>query len=186
MDFPLKIESERIELNGIVAPTFELAKEVYAYIEKSRTHLERFLPWVDATKSPEDEFIALNSFAQGFDKKTNFAYFIREKHTHQFLGAVELMNVDTKKLSGEIGYWLSIEACGKGYMLEAVKALEKVAFKQGLNRIVIRNDTKNLKSANVSKNAGYLLEGVLREYELDQKTGKFRDVNLWSKLKSEL
>ncbi|MBO4284693.1 MAG: GNAT family N-acetyltransferase [Alphaproteobacteria bacterium] len=185
MNFPKKIKSNRIELTGVHKPTFELANEIYHHIEESRAHLEVFLPWADTTKSPEDEFVALKDFAQGFDQKTNFAYIIREKNTHRFLGCIELMNVDTKNLSAEIGYWLSKKACGNGYMLEAVRALEKVAFEKGINRIVIRNDVKNIKSAHVARNAGYHLDGVLREIRFNDKTKQFDSSNVWSKLKSE-
>ena len=95
------------------------------------------------------------------------------------------MEVNQKHKSGEIGFWLSKNARGKGYMTEAVKALEAEAFKQGLNRIVIRNDIENLPSVNVAKNAGYHLDGVMRQERFSEAKNRFRDSNIWSKLKSD-
>ena len=70
-------------------------------------------------------------------------------------------------------------------MQEAVRCLEKTAFEKGLNRIVIRNDTTNMRSVNVAKNCGYHLDGVLRQDKWNDVTQQFRDTNVFSKLKSD-
>ena len=87
--------------------------------------------------------------------------------------------------SGEIGYWLSNDAVGHGYMQEAIKALQAEAFKLGFNRIVIGNDTTNARSVGVAKRAGYHLDGVMRQDCWDDFHNRFRDTNVWSLLKSE-
>ena len=70
-------------------------------------------------------------------------------------------------------------------MQEAVRALETEAFQAGINRIIIRNDTQNLRSARVAKKAGYTLEGIMRQDAWDDYHKRLRDTNIWAKLKSD-
>ena len=63
--------------------------------------------------------------------------------------------------------------------------MESEAFKNGINRIIIRNDTLNTRSAHVTERCGYVLEGVMRQDCWDKYHNCLRDTNIWSKLKSE-
>ena len=80
---------------------------------------------------------------------------------------------------------MSNDAVGHGYMQEALKILEKEAFNAGLNRIWLWNDTQNIRSVNVTKRLNYHLDGVMRQDAWDEVHQRFRDTNVWSKLKSE-
>ena len=184
---PQKITSERIVLVRPYPPTFKLAEEVFEKVELSRETLQKWLPWVPGTKTPEDEYThwLVNWAQQHWNEGHGFAYLIRDKKTKAVLGAIDLMQVDEVNKSAEIGYWLSNDAVGHGYMTEAVRALESVAFKLGLNRIMIGNDTENTRSVNVPKHCGYHLDGVLRQDKWSEALQSFRDSNVWSKLKSE-
>ncbi|MBQ4472489.1 MAG: GNAT family N-acetyltransferase [Alphaproteobacteria bacterium] len=184
---PQKITSERIVLVRPYPPTFKLAEEVFEKVELSRETLQKWLPWVPGTKTPEDEYThwLVNWAQQHWNEGHGFAYLIRDKKTKAVLGAIDLMQVDEVNKSAEIGYWLSNDAVGHGYMTEAVRALESVAFKLGLNRIMIGNDTENTRSVNVPKRCGYHLDGVLRQDKWSEALQSFRDSNVWSKLKSE-
>ena len=167
-------------------PTFELAEEIFEKIDLSRKTLRDWLPWVDGTKSPEDNFIGwVVSQARKWKEGKGFAYLIRSKETKAILGAIDLMDCNETHKSGEIGYWMSDDAVGHGYMTEAVRALESKAFQHGFNRVVIKNDTQNTRSVNVPKRCGYHLDGVLRQERWDARWQSFRDSNVWSKLKSE-
>ena len=77
-------------------------------------------------------------------------------------------------------------AQGKGYMTKAILLLEKTAFDNGFNRMEIRNDTQNIKSANVAKRAEYRLDGVMRQDRWNPYYKKIADTNVWSKLRSDL
>lgn len=186
MNFPNKIDSERIFLERPYPVTLELAKEIYAGVKSCRSYLGEWLPWANATYSLEDEMSYLKDWCEAhWENGEGFAYLIREKETKKFLGIIDLLKVNQKHKSAEIGFWLLKDETGKGYMSEAVKALEKEVFKQGFNRIVIQNDTQNTPSANVAKNAGYHLDGVMRQDRWCEDKNRFRDSNIWSKLKSD-
>ena len=187
LKMPEKIASERIILLRPFPPTFELAKEIFEKVELSRKTLRDWLPWVDGTKSPEAEYTnwLINWAQQNWNEGKGFAYLIRHKKTKAVLGAIDLMDYNEKHKSAEIGYWLSDDASGCGYMTEAIHALENVAFKKGLNRIMIGSDVQNERSMNVIKRCGYHLEGVLRSNMWDDRWQSFRDTLIGSKLKSE-
>ena len=187
MQLSEQIESERLILKHPLNPTFELAKELYAVVDESRETIREWLPWVDKTNSPEDEFSGylMGLYKKNWDNKTGCAYLIYHKETNRFLGVVDLMHISEENKSGEIGYWLGDKATGHGYMQEAVRALETEAFQAGINRIVIRNDTQNLRSARVAEKAGYTLEGIMRQDAWDDYHKRLRDTNIWSKLKSD-
>ncbi len=183
---PKQINAERIVLKGLTTPSFKLAKSLYAVVDKSRDTLREWLSWVDNTRSADEYMHFLVEWCQTHWKtKAGFAYMIMTKETNQILGCIDLFHVSQENKTGEIGYWLASDAVGHGYMQEAVHALEDEAFKAGINRIEIRNDTKNLRSAHISERCGYVLEGVLRQDAWDEYHQRWRNTNVWSKLKSE-
>ena len=186
MKLPEQIESERIILKKSV-PSFELAKKLYAVADKSRETLREWQPWVDKTNSPEDEYThyLVEWCQKHWDEGTGFAYLIVLKETEGIIGCVDIYHISKEDKSGELGYWLSNDAVGHGYMQEALKILEKEAFNAGLNRIWLWNDTQNIRSVNVTKRLNYHLDGVMRQDAWDEVHQRFRDTNVWSKLKSE-
>lgn len=185
MEFAETIETERIILKQPV-PSFKLAKEIFAAIEESRENLEPWLPWCKNTTKAEDSYGFLKDWCEkNRSDKTGFAYLIHEKSTGKYLGCIDFMNVSETHKNGEIGYWIRKSAEGKGYMSEALKVFEKELFEKGVNRIYIGNDTRNTRSINVVKRAGYHLDGVLRQNRWDDYSQSFVDSNVWSKLKEE-
>lgn len=185
--FPDRFESNRLILERPAPIGFPLAEEIFEAVEVSRESLRPWLPWVDKTHSAEDELLYfLHDYAdKKWQAKTAAPYLIRHKETKAFLGVVDIMDLDSPQKRGEIGYWLSDKAVGFGYMTEAIHALEAQAFELGIHRIVIRNDTLNLRSAATAKRAGYRLEGVMRQDVWIPERQAWRDTNLWAKLQSE-
>lgn len=186
MFFPYKIIGERVYLQHPQRPTFKLAQELYKVVEASRESVLQWLPWPEKINSPEDEFLYLQNWVhQSWQDRKGCTYIVRDIKNKKILGVLDFLHIDKDNKSGEIGYWLSPSAVGNGYMSEALKILEQVIFKQGYNRIVIRNDTRNTRSVNVAKNSGYHLDGVMRQVRYLPKEKRFIDINIWSKLKDE-
>ena len=187
MKLPEQIEAKRIMLKGLNKPSFQLAQNLYDVADQSREQLRVWLPWPDKTHSAEDEYTHyLVEWCQAhWEAEVGFAYAITKKDSEQILGCVDICHISWTDKSGEIGYWLANTAVGHGYMQEAVHALESEAFKAGINRIIIKNDTRNLRSAHVSERCGYALEGVMRQDAWDEYHGRLRDTNIWAKLRSD-
>ncbi len=185
MSFPEKIDGERIVLERAV-PTFALATELLELVDESRDDLLPWLSWAEKNTAPEDEYgYLLNWCDKHWQDDEGYAYVIRKKADGKLLGTVDFMKIDREWKCGEIGYWLRSSEVGNGYMHEAVALLEKEVFKQDFNRIVITNDTRNIRSANVAKRAGYHLDGVLRQDKISEVEKIFVSTNIWSKLKEE-
>lgn len=187
LDMPARIAAERIVLERPWPATPELAGEIFAAVESSRATLRLWLPWIDTTLRPEDELAYLaGPCAEGWERKRAFRYAIRLAATGEFAGFAALETVNERHRAGEIGYWLADAHVGHGYMRESVLALEGAAFAAGLNRLVIRNDTRNVRSVRVALATGHRLEGVLRQEHWDDVAERFVDSNVFSKLASDL
>ena len=151
-------------------------------VDKYRLFLREYLPWVDKTNSLQDVSNATDMFIDMWNKKENFAYYIILNSTEKLAGSIDIHNIDYDNHSAEIGYWLSEDYNGNGYMADAVQLIEKQSFEAGLNRIYIRCETENLPSCRVAERTGYKLEGTHKQMLL--KNDRFRDVNCYAKLKN--
>ena len=167
-------------------PGIENAEMIFNVVEKNRKHLRSWLPWEKLTKTSLD---SLKFLLETVEKNREVVYgvFVHDV----YVGNIGIMNMSNSfekpNQYGEIGYWLSNEYGGNGYMVEAVSLLEKESFKKlKLNRIQIRCDIDNIPSAKIAEKSGYFLDGELREIEYSKELKGFRNFLMFSKLKSEL
>jgi len=80
----------------------------------------------------------------------------------------------------EIGYWIRASAEGSGYVTEAVRLLTDYALDSAkANRLEIRCDELNVRSAAVLKRLEYVLEGRLRN-EMTNADGRLRSTMVFS------
>ena len=178
-----KISGQRIELRR---PIFnrETAEKIYAVIDRCREDFLPWLGWVKGTNSPDDILKFLEMTDNAWKNNTQFVYEIY--HGEKFLGLISIINVVFQHHRAEIGYWLDTNFTGHGYISEALVLLEKELFTNDFNRIVIHTDVLNQRSANVAIRAGYHFEGILRQNIYSQALERYRDQNVFSKLKSDL
>ncbi|HBP26844.1 MAG TPA: RimJ/RimL family protein N-acetyltransferase [Alphaproteobacteria bacterium] len=175
-EFPRIIPAPDFQLEKI-APTFENARIVFELIDGQRQYLAQWLDWVDATISPETAY----PFMQRTSNTDNGNYYIVQ--SGHVIGSIGV-DYSEKRKSGEIGYWLSRDANGRGIMTRAVGVMERFCFDAlGVNRVEILVDVDNNKSQAVAQRAGYMREGVLRQSMLLR--GVPRDMIMFSKIKSE-
>ena len=104
MDLPIKIETKRLVLKGLNEPSFELAKNIYRVVDSTRDSLREWLPWVDKTHTPEDEYThyLVEWCQKHWDNKEGFAYIIIDKETDGLIGCVDIFNISEKNKSAEI------------------------------------------------------------------------------------
>lgn len=151
-------------------------------IDKNRKFLSEYLLWVDNTNSLQDVSDATNLFIDLWNKKENFAYSIVLNDTNKAVGSIDIHNISFNHHSAEIGYWLAEEHNGNGYMSEAVKLIEKHAFDNGINRLVITVEVDNIPSCRVAERNNYKFEGLHKQMLLKYDT--FRDIKCYAKLKN--
>jgi len=140
------------------------ADELFRLIERNRTHLREWLPWVDATVHPED--------TRRFIESTRASFFDRHGlHAGIFyrgvlVGCIGLNQLDWLNRKTSVGYWLGAEYQGQGIMTRSCRGLLNYVFSElGFNRVEIRAAVENRKSRAIPERLGFTQEGILREAE---------------------
>lgn len=102
-------------------------------------------------------------------KPTSYSYIITIDDLP--VGAISFNVIDYKNNNAELGYWLSKKHQGKGIMLNAIKMICYIAFKQlKLKRVYARTSTKNKPSQTALLKSGFKLEGkLIKDYKLHNK-----------------
>lgn len=177
------IETERLILKPHEA-TFEYATKLYNLIAENKEHVSKFMPLLFNVSTPEDEYNFCLSSEKKWKEMSSADYGIWTKDG-QLIGTCAFCDLNYDDCSGEIGYWLDKKQTGKGYMTEAVKALEKEFFERGFNRIIIMMDTENKHSENVAIRRCFTQEGIMRDFHFNPYFNSFRNLYVYSKLKSE-
>lgn len=157
------------ELRGervIVRPYHENdAVALQEAVAESREHLRPWMPFYDKHQTVEesrDWIIHQMTF-----------WLLREDHLalsmwdvaapDHFLGAVGIHPHNWDIGFFEIGYWLRASAEGHGYITEAARLVTDFCFTQlHANRVAIRCDERNLRSAAVARRLGFKQEARLR------------------------
>jgi len=176
---------DRFEGQRVVVRVFgdDDVAEVYAAIRESLENLQPWLPFAHLSLEDEREFIrraqARFLLREGFD----MGIFARDGGA--FLGGVGLHVLKWGIPSCEIGYWVRLSAQGRGYVSEAVRLMTGFAFDGlGAQRVVIRCDARNARSAAVAERLGYALEGRLRRDSLDT-SGHPRDTLIYAMIRDD-
>ncbi|ETT48694.1 GNAT family protein [Paenibacillus sp. FSL P4-0338] len=111
-------------------------------------------------------------------------YSIMEAESGRIIGSCGFNTLDYDNAKAEIGYDLSRECWGKGYVPEALRALIDYAFDTlGFNRIEAKAQPANINSIKVLQKLNFSLEGTLRQCE--QSKGAFIDLCMYSKLATD-
>ena len=138
------------------------AEEMFAVVDRERQHLRAWLPWVDATRSPDDSLAFIRASLEQFANNKGFAAGIWKGPL--FAGTVGTHPIDWMNRKVELGYWLAREFEGRGIVTEACRAVTAHLLNElDLHRVEIRCAVPNVKSAAVPKRLGFTHEATLRE-----------------------
>lgn len=158
------VESPRVVL-GPIEPAD--AADLFAAIEGSRWHLERWLPWVPYSNTLEATQRYTEACVADWDGGRALRLTIRERQSRELLGVVGLDSCVHLHRSCELGYWLRRDATGRGLMTEAATACVDFAFRRvGFHRIRCAAATDNYPSLRVISRLGFRFEGIARQAEL--------------------
>jgi len=134
--------------------TPEDAERLFVLTQANRTHLRRWLPWLDGTLRVEDTRVFLDGVIDQARAGRGQVWAI--KHAGALCGVAGFNRIEPSNRTCEIGYWLSVDHQGRGVMTRCVARLIQHAFEDlKLNRITIP----------VAERLGFRREGVLREAE---------------------
>lgn len=140
------------------------AEALFRAVDENRAHLRQWLPWVDATRSPDDSRAFIRRTQQQFGANEGLQTLLVVRG--EIAGMIGHNGVRWDRRAAALGYWMAEKHQGRGYMTLACRAYVKHAFgEMGLNRVEIRAATGNLRSRAIPERLGFQLEGVLRDAE---------------------
>jgi ribosomal-protein-serine acetyltransferase len=138
--------------------------ELYAAIERNRTRLRRWLPWVGLGFGRDDLLKFLGERERDNAGRVSFTAHVR--HHGQLCGAVGLHTFDRRHRNSSVGYWLDQPFEGRGIMTRACRAVVTEGFRHyNLHRIEIRCGIGNARSEAIPRRLGFTEEGLLHEAE---------------------
>jgi ribosomal-protein-serine acetyltransferase len=165
-----------VQLNASDAAT------IFNAIDQNRSHLGKWLPFVDYTREVKDSEAFIQNVVSHRDETRNEVYTIWFKG--DFAGIIGFHNTDKVNEKTEIGYWLIRNMTGHGIIHKSCKVLIELAFEtMGMNRVTIRCATGNDLSEKVALRLGFHYEGIERSGE--RYRDLFFDLKVFSLLKSE-
>ncbi len=141
------------------------AGELFALVDRNRAQLDRWFPWPQRTRAPEDLHAFIDESLQRFARRDGFEGGLRADG--RLIGGLGVHHVDREVGSGEIGYWLAQAAQGRGFMTRAVAGLIRHLIEdERFERIEIRCHPDNLRSRAIPERLGFREEGTLRRVGL--------------------
>jgi ribosomal-protein-alanine N-acetyltransferase len=178
--FPI-LETERLVLR---VPSLLDAVAMTSFVTENRRHLQ---PW-EPTRSPEyytmtywEEHLPriLDKVRHG--SRLDFLLYRREQPESPVQGRCSFTNIQRGPFqAATLGYALDHRAVGQGLMSEALRAAIDYCFEDlHLHRIMANYMPSNVRSANLLRGLGFVVEGVAKDYLLLD--GAWRDHVLTSK-----
>ena len=153
--------------------------QIWPLVEAERDRLGVWMPWVDSTKTIDDQRRWLASVVNDDASLDGCGIFVDGR----YVGGVGL-RWDPYAVRGEIGYWISSGEEGRGLVTKAVRALVGVGFGDiGLHRIEIRAGVDNARSRAIPERLGLVYEGVERGGE--RGSGGYYDLAVYAILEDE-
>jgi len=157
------LETQRITLLPIEPAD---GPELWQAVDGSRSHLERWLPWVPFNNSPEASHRYAEACAADWDAGRAVRFAIRDRSSRELLGVVGLDSCVHLHRSCELGYWLKRDATGRGLMTDAARACMQYAFERmTAHRVRCAAATDNHASLRVIGRLGFRFEGIARQAE---------------------
>ena len=154
-------------------------EQLWAVVQAERDHLAPWMPWIEATRTVEDQAAWLRTVVDRADSLGGCGVFV----AGHLAGACDL-TWDPFRISGDIGYWLRASFEGRGLITRSARAITDVAFAQvGLNRVVIRAGVENERSRAIAERLGFTSEGIARGE--GRGSGGFYDLVVYAMLADE-
>ncbi|MFI5274095.1 MAG: GNAT family N-acetyltransferase [Ktedonobacterales bacterium] len=142
------------------------APALHEAIAMSRDHLRRWMRFIDEHQTAEETRAYIVRSRAKWLLREDMNLGIWSPDLLRLYGGIGVMARDWAVPAFELGYWLRADAAGHGYVTAAAGLLTGYLLgAHHAQRVQIRCDARNLRSAAVPRRLGYALEGVLRQAE---------------------
>ena len=154
----LILTTDRLRLRPYVASDAEALFSIYSDVRVMRYW--SYPPWPTIDKA--HEMIAQDATALAAGDHLRLG--LETRGEARLIGHCSLFHLNAQCQRAEIGYGLSFDAWGHGYMHEALTAVLSYGFAElALNRVEADIDPRNAVSAKTLERLGFQREGFLRE-----------------------
>ncbi|WP_337019092.1 GNAT family protein [Oceanobacillus massiliensis] len=141
-------------------------EEFYNLLIDSKSHLKKWITWVDSVESKADADESLKLRIQGLAENCGYPMWFVIMYKGKIAGTIGFNDIEKTNGVGELGYWLGKDFQRKGIMSRAFKAVIDYGFLElGLNRIEAYIAAGNERSKALPKRFGFLEEGRIRQAE---------------------
>ena len=182
LDFPDAFETERLLIRSPLPGDGPALNEA---VVESLDSLRPWMPWAQTAPTVEASEENVRKGRVRFLERSDLWLLLFLKGTNTMVGGSGLHRMDWDVPKFEIGYWCRSRFEGQGYITEAVRGITAFAFNTlGAQRVMIRMDTRNVRSRAVAERTGYVLEGELR-HDARAVDGSLRNTLVFSLLPDE-
>lgn len=131
-----------------------------AAVNNSLEHLRPWMPWAQSPATTETIEAFLHQASLEWDSGHGFQYAMRRHGSAHILRYCGL-HASLGPGALEIGYWVHVEQTGRGLATAAAGALTRAALAlDEVDRVEIRCDAANARSASIPPRLGYRLDRV--------------------------
>lgn len=138
------------------------AAELLAFVQANRWDLSQWINWVNNVHTERD---ARDFLQEGMDE------YAREGlptlgiwQNGVMAGGLGFFATNSHLRATEVGYWLGVNARGRGLMTRALRAaLEYIFDTLNFNRVTLSAEVNNTRSRAVADRVGFTFEGIRRD-----------------------
>jgi RimJ/RimL family protein N-acetyltransferase len=182
LEFPDHLETERLLIRALRPGDGPAINQA---IRESLDELRPWMPWAQTAPTVEDTEMHVRRAAAQWLTRENLVLGLFRQPDGVFVGGSGLHRMDWSVPRFEIGYWVRTSLQGQGYITEAVNGITAFAFSVlKAQRIEIRCDVRNTRSAAVAERAGYALEARLH-HNTRAPDGSLRDTLIYVRFPTE-
>jgi len=165
------LETERLRLRP-----FTLDDEAAVFVLTSDPEIARFVRF-EAHRTLVDTRAFLELVADHYLRGNRFAWALVRREDGLLIGSCGFVSQSTERKSAEIGYWLGRSYWGKGYAVEAARALVHFGFEQmGLERVEAKCFLQNHAGQRVIEKLGMKFERTDRSEMIK---GEYPELNMY-------
>jgi [ribosomal protein S5]-alanine N-acetyltransferase len=144
----------------------------------SNPNVSKQVSW-ETHETLRDTSVFVEMILKGYAEGTKALWGLELKSTGKLVGTIDFVTIQERHRKAEIGYVLSEECWGKGYMTEAARRIISFGFEElQLERIQARCFVENEGSARVMEKVGMSFEGTMRNAMFAK--GKFHDLKMFA------
>ena len=175
----------RITFENYIIEPLEItdAKAFFELIINNKKRLETFFAGtVGSTKTLSDTENYCQEMMMNREQKSYFPYIIKSIDTKEFIGLVDVKNIDWQIPKAELGYFIDSNFEGKGVVTKSVHHVIQYLINEfQFQKLFCRVNAENLGSIQIALKNDFELEGTIRR-DYRTSSGEVVDLNYYGRL----